>query len=373
MSTPEPILFRRYPQLRDRLAWLPLGRFPTPVQPLVVEGASTELWIKRDDLSGEPYGGNKVRKLEFILGEARRKRAGRLITGGAAGSHHALATAVYGRALGFPVSLVLFPQPLTEHVRHVVLQDAAQGATLHWVPRMELIPAAIQLTRLGYRRQSPFVIAPGGSDAFGTLGYVNAALELGEQIRAGEVPEPAVIHVAAGTLGTAAGLALGLSLAGLRIPIEATRVISRLVANSWALRSRVRATAWLLRRGGVAVPPLARVLERVTLHPRQLGRGYGYATPEGDEAILRLSAAGVALDPTYTGKAAAAMLRDARARSDGPVLFWHTLSAREPPAPEGSLARDHLPENIRRWLAAGRRRSLPRTLARETPPGRLLP
>ncbi|HEY8378082.1 MAG TPA: pyridoxal-phosphate dependent enzyme, partial [Nannocystis sp.] len=146
-------LFRRYPEAARRLPWLPLATLPTPVEPLALDdtgGDGARLWIKRDDQSGLPYGGNKVRKLEFILARARDLGATRLITAGATGSHHALATAVYGRRLGFDVTLCLFPQPLTDHVRRVLLLDHALGAELRWTPRMELIPFALFRARRAY-------------------------------------------------------------------------------------------------------------------------------------------------------------------------------------------------------------------------------
>src|SRR5690606_25920461 len=121
-------LFRRYPEAARRLPWLPLATLPTPVEPLALEdpgGAGARLRLKRDDQAGLPYGGNKVRQLASTLARARDLGATRLVTAGATGSHHALATAVYGRRLGFDVTLCLFPQPLTDHVRRVLLLDHA--------------------------------------------------------------------------------------------------------------------------------------------------------------------------------------------------------------------------------------------------------
>jgi D-cysteine desulfhydrase len=345
-----PVLFRRYPALRERIGWLPLGVFPTPVEPLRLAGAGADLWVKRDDLSGEPYGGNKVRKLEFVLAEARRQGAGRLVTAGAAGSHHALATTVYGTASGFPVTLVLFPQPLTGHVREVLLQDVALGAELRWVPRMELIPLALRWERFRCRSERPFLIAPGGSDAHGTLGYVNAALELAEQIERGEAPLPARIYLATGTMGTAAGLALGLQLAGLRIPIEAVRITSPIVTNARGLRSLAMRTARLLEDGGTAEVDVDRALEPVSLRGEFIGEGYGQPTPQGEDAALRLADAGLALDPTYTAKAAAALLAALLAEREAPVLFWHTLSARAPLPADRLPGADALPAVVRRYV-----------------------
>lgn len=348
-AVPPPALFRRFPALAARVAWLPLGRLPTPVQPLRLACFEAQHWAKRDDLSGEPYGGNKVRKLEFLLAEARRRGAKRLITAGAAGSHHALATAAYGRALGFDVTLVLFPQPLTAHVREVLLCDCALGAELRFVPRMELVPAGLLAARLAHRRERCFAIAPGGSDAVGTLGYVSAALELGEQIEAGDAPPPAAVHLAAGTLGTAAGLAIGFALAGLPVRVRATRITTRLVTNRWALHRLVARTLDLLQRSGLRVPSAAEVLGRVEIGHRCIGRGYGHETADGRRAAELFAEAGLVLDPTYTAKAAVDFLDALQAGAGAPHLFWHTLSAAHPPAAPGP---DSLPRAFRRYLRA---------------------
>lgn len=339
-------LFRRFPALAEYIPWIPLASVPTPVQRIGLPGA--ELWVKRDDLSGEPYGGNKVRKLEFVLAEAKRRGAERLITVGAAGSHHALATTVYGSRLGFQVTLVLFPQPLTPHVRDVLLLDHAFGAELRWAPRMEVIPAAALLARFAHRRERCFFIAPGGSDPLGTLGYVDAALELAEQIEAGELPLPSTVHLAAGTLGTTAGLALGLAIAGLPIRIRATRIASRLLTNSGALRRLVVRTAKLLERWGVPIPAAGEVLDRVELVHDHIGAGYGHPT-SAEAGARRLASAGLVLDPTYTAKAAADVLACLDESRGGVPLFWHTLGAAEPPRPDRVDAPE-LPASFRRYL-----------------------
>src|SRR5690606_41318971 len=123
-----------------------------------------QLWIKRDVISAQPCGGNKVRKLEFILADAKSRGIERLITIGAVGSHHALATALYGRAHGFRVTLVLFPPPINEHVRRVLLLGHALGAELRFTPRMESRPGAMRAAPLAHRCQRLRVVAPGGPD-----------------------------------------------------------------------------------------------------------------------------------------------------------------------------------------------------------------
>lgn len=326
----EPALFRRFPQLRERIPHVPIGRHDTPVEAVELRTAagSRTILVKRDDLTGEPYGGNKIRKLEFILADARRRGSTRLVTAGAAGSHHALATTLHGRALGFEVSLVLFPQSLNEHVRDVLLMDHGAGAELRWVRRMEMVPLGLAAVRMRHYRERPHVVAPGGSDVIGTLGYVSAGLELAEQLAMRTGPLPCAVHVAAGTLGTAAGLALGLALAGVDLPIRATRITSRIVTNERVLHQLVAGTAALLAGAGVAAPDVDAVAARVELRHGHIGRGYGRETDAGRAATRIFADAGLHLDPTYTAKAAADLLDTPE--SGAPPLFLHTLSATEP-------------------------------------------
>lgn len=348
----EPILFERYPALSGRLPWLPLAQLPTPVQPVTVAqgGRAVTLLVKRDDLSARPYGGNKVRKLEFLLADARAQGATRVVTAGAFGSHHALATTVFGVRSGFAVSCVLFPQHRTPHVQDILRMIAAHGAELRFTRRMEGVPFALRRARWAHRGERVCTIPPGGSSAVGTLGYVNAALELDAQIAAGECDVPSVIHVAGGTLGTAAGLALGLALAGRRIPIQATRITSTLVTNPRTLRRLLRGAAALLESAGVRVPEVASVMEMVELRDDQIGAGYGHETAAGRAATDAFRAAGLVLDPTYTAKAAAAVLA-AEATGAGPPLFWHTLSAAEPLEAARGLDASRLPRPFAAALA----------------------
>jgi 1-aminocyclopropane-1-carboxylate deaminase/D-cysteine desulfhydrase-like pyridoxal-dependent ACC family enzyme len=312
-----------------------LGTFPTPVERLPVPGAGQDVWVKRDDLSGEAYGGNKVRKLEFLLADARERGAGRLITAGALGSHHALATTVYGRQLGFPVTLVLSPQKPTEHVREVLLADRALGAELRLARRMELIPWGLFRERVRHWRERPYVVPPGGSNALGTLGYVHAALELLDQVDRGELPLPRAVHVACGSMGTVAGLALGFALRGARIRIEAVRVVGTLVTNEGVLRRLLSSASRLLGAGGLKAPPVREAHALVRLHHDQIGEGYGQATRAGSMAAKRLSDAPFSLDPTYTAKAAAGLLAALERGDEGPHLYWHTLSHGMPAVDSG--------------------------------------
>lgn len=300
---------------------LPLGRYPTPVER--VDGLSTahaELWVKRDDRTNDVYGGNKVRKLEWLLADARARGAKRIVTVGAAGSHHVLATTYFGRREGFEVEALLVPQPRTDHVVEVLRAGIALG--LHAVPVRSWASAALAMA---YRRattgKGTRFIPVGGSSVVGAMGYVVAARELAAQVRAGAMPEPDYCVVALGSGGTAAGLAAGLAAEGMK-----TRVVGVCVSDPlWALRFlSLRLARACARR--ITSPPGVRSA-RLSTDPRFIGRGYGHGTPEGDDATRDAGAAGLALDPTYTAKAFASALWHVRARRGRVILYWHTLSS----------------------------------------------
>jgi 1-aminocyclopropane-1-carboxylate deaminase/D-cysteine desulfhydrase-like pyridoxal-dependent ACC family enzyme len=328
-------LYGRAPSLTTTAPRLALGHFPTVIDRIAldVDGAAVPVLVKRDDLCADGYAGNKVRKLEFLLAEAQARGATRLITAGAAGSHHAFATAYHGTRAGFDVSLVLFPQPLNHHVRGMLALDAAVGAELCWASRMETVPYGIWRARSRHRSEPTYVVPPGGSSDLGSFGYINGALELADQIAADTASRPSSVYVAAGTLGTVVGIAIGLAWAGVQLPVQAIRITTRLLTNERMLAQLARATLNRLRACGAAdVPDLQDVLRLVTLRHDFIGRGYGRATKPGERATAIFAGSGLQLDPTYTAKAAAALLSDVAAAGadQPPPLFWHTLSAVEP-------------------------------------------
>jgi 1-aminocyclopropane-1-carboxylate deaminase/D-cysteine desulfhydrase-like pyridoxal-dependent ACC family enzyme len=300
------------------LAPLRLGRYPTPLQRLAeLSAPGCDLWVKRDDLTHDVYGGNKVRKLEYLLAAARKSGASTLVTVGAAGSHHVLATTYFGKLDGFAVEAILVPQPRTEHAVEILRASLALG--LQPFPRRSwlTVPAAVSRRISAGSRFIPV----GGSSIDGTMGYVDAARELAAQVRQGAMPEPDVCVVALGSGGTAAGLAAG--FADLRMK---TRVVGVCVSRPLALS---QALAVYLARGCMrraALTPGGRL--RLTFDARFLGAGYGHATIPGDEATrVAEETSGLVLDPTYTAKAFAAALWQVRARRAPCVLYWHTLSS----------------------------------------------
>ena len=292
-------LFDRLPRLADLVPFMPLADgLPTPV-----EQVDERLWIQRDDLTSSGYGGNKVRKLEFVLPVAAR-RGGPVVSAGGSGSHHLLATAIYAGALGLDVDAVVYPQPETDDSRRT--EAALAGRTnvhVTRIPHPYLMPAALagRLAALAGRR--PFLLWPGASTPVGTLGYVSAGLELAGALGRGD--EPDVVVVPFGSGGTAAGLALGLALAGWqRARVVAVRVTDRVVANRATLSGLEAATAGVLALGGWRPRP-----GRLEVDGAWAGPGYGHPTAAGRQASKWAGRYGLALEPTYTAKAFAAALR----------------------------------------------------------------
>lgn len=321
-------LVRRFPALAGRLPVAELGRFPTPVEaaPALGDAVGTELWIKREDLSGEAYGGNKVRKLELVLGRALAEGRRPVVTTGAYGSHHVLATCVYAARLGLRATAVLCPQPVTPHVRETLLAAHGTGATL--VPAPSAAAAGALLLAESVRRRA-LLIPPGGSSPLGALAWAGAALELARQVADGSCPPPRRIYAALGSSGTVAGLVLGVRLAGLPVEVVGVRVTPRLAANELTVAALATRASRLLRSLAPEaplhiVPPTAfRVLHD------QYGPGYGHGTEAGRRATeLAGRLAGLGLDPTYTAKTMAGLIDDVRRRPpDGPVLFLSSLSS----------------------------------------------
>lgn len=350
-------LLDAFPRLTCRVPHHSLGSFPTPVAEL--KGLAQQLgrqglYIKRDDLSAKPYGGNKVRKLEFVLADALQKGVRTIVTSGAAGSNHALATAIYGRRLGFQVELMLFAQPAGDEVRANLLAAFHSDARLHHAESYAAHCRMLDefLSRSAQQGEHLYCIPPGGSCALGALGYVNAALELKMQIECGEIPDPDEIFVAYGTMGTAVGLALGILLAGMRSRVRAIRVVPDAVANAGKYQALFESTKRLLMEADPAIRSVAFAPGDLSADDSFFGPGYGQTTPAADEAIDTFERCeGIMLDRTYTGKTAAAFLAEARnSPPDRKLLFWLTKNSC-PLSPESqSINYRRLPEEFHHYF-----------------------
>jgi D-cysteine desulfhydrase len=319
-----PYLHQRFPELATSLPHLSLSERPTPVREFDELGA----WVKEDGRFGAGgWGGNKVRKLEWLLPDARRRGRRSILTFGGLGTNWGLATALYGREHGFSTALALVDQPVDEHVRAQLARLEASGARIYRTHTKVRTVAALPwlLARNARGGRAPYLLPAGGSSPIGALGYVEAALEIATQVADGAMPEPAHAVVPVGTGGTAAGLALGFQLAGLRTRVVGVVVNDQLRLDAPVVARLARRTTRLLEKRGAELGQLRLGPGMLTLTRDQIGAGYGHRTEAAGAAAERAAEAGLSLDPVYTAKAMAGLLAlRAEGRLDGPVLVVHT-------------------------------------------------
>ncbi len=280
---------------------LSLGLFPTPMHRLenISRLLGLELWVKRDDMSGVALGGNKVRKLEFLLAEAKARGAEIVMTTGGAQSNHALLTAACARKLGLEPILILKKRGVTERKGNQLLAHL-MGTEVHFMDTDDYADIYAGMDRLGAERGRPYYKIPcGGSNALGVLGYVKCAEEIAQSGLHFDH-----ILCAEGSGGTHAGLALGAKLF-----LPGTTVTGVMVDSDpfHEITPRLMKEAAELMELDMSFGP-----EDVHLLD-MCGPGYGIPSEEGN-AALRLMAEneGLFLDPVYTGKAFAGLLKMAR-------------------------------------------------------------
>ncbi|MBL1074180.1 pyridoxal-phosphate dependent enzyme [Nocardia sp. 2] len=328
-----PHLHQLYPELADTLPHLRLGTGPTPVRRLIhLDTCGADIWVKDDSAFGDGgWGGNKVRKLEWLLPDALRLGRSTIVTVGGLGTNWGLATALYGREHGLKTVLALVDQPMDEHVRAQLERLRASGATLYLTctKARTILRAPLILARHFSGLRPPYFLPAGGSSPVGALGYVEAAVELAEQVRAGDLPEPGYVVTPVGSGGTVAGLSLGLQLAGLRTRVVGVVVNDTLPLDHSTIDGLAQRTARVLRSRGarITLEPLTN-LEIVT---EWLGPGYGHPTPEARTAqTLSAEFGHLTLEPVYTAKAMAALLdMNAHGRfGDDTVVFLNTNGPR---------------------------------------------
>jgi D-cysteine desulfhydrase len=361
--TTERPLFRAWPALERVAGFAALGQFPTPVVGLtrwlgVTKGAD-RTYVKRDDLSSPVYGGNKVRTLEAIFGQALREGTETIYATGAYGSNHAVATVLHAPRVGLRPGVLLFPQPPSataiENLQVSLARAEWAEAMAHWA----WLPLSWWQAQ---RRHGGFpavrIMRPGGASPRGCLGFLSGALELFEQVDAGVLPRPDEVVLALGSTCSSAGLLLGLSVAARRSKrrgpppaLIAVRVTPWPVTSPVRIVSLALATArWLSALTGDPVFEVTRAELSAGLHvdPGYIGKGYGWPTAAGQLSAERLSP--LVLDTTYCQKSAAALLDRLERKPDLVRVFWATKSAAQLPAVTAEeLAR--APARFRRWLA----------------------
>ncbi len=327
-------LFTAYPALKLVLPFVPYADLPTPVEAL--EGLVPQhnadgfcrAWIKRDDLTHSDYGGNKVRKLEFVRGEIRQRGARHVYTFGATGTNAGLATARMCAYEGIDCTIFLFEQPpsatVDRHYRALQRSGARLvhcGSLLNAVLAFYLHPARL--------KPSSYFLYAGCANPVATFGYVNAGFELAAQIRQGLCAEPDQLYVAASSSSTLAGLNLGCHLAGLKTRVMGVRVapakLGPFDACSAAVAQKQQDAAWARLQSAVSGLPAAP--PPVVMLDAWYGAGYGEPTEAGEAAQTLFRDRGYALEATYTAKAAAAFI-NALNTTDDTVLFWNTYNSR---------------------------------------------
>jgi D-cysteine desulfhydrase len=314
----------------------PLAFLPTPLHPLPRLSAwlaehggppGLQLWIKRDDQTGLAGGGNKTRKLEFLLADALAQGADILLTTGAVQSNHCRQTAAAAARAGLECHLVLGGAPPAGANGNLLL-DVLLGAHLHWTAREHRLTRLAELTdELQAAGRKPYPITYGGSDAIGARGYVYALDELRIQCDAiGLRPDAIVIPSSSG--GTQAGLIAGAAALDWDPPILGVSIDE----PEADLRAKVAHLATETARGIGA--PRAFTTEDVRVDDRYLGAGYGVMGDlERDAIRVMAQTEGILLDPVYTGRALGGLFDLVRRRPEhlpftpGPassLLFWHT-------------------------------------------------
>jgi len=355
-------LITHYPGIQHAISHVSLGSLPTPVERLqtleqVLGVSDTRLYVKRDDLSGRPYGGNKVRKLEFLLARAAQQGYKEVLTFGGAGSNHALATAFFAQKLGMRGLLVLGPQHNSRHVRANLLSALQTTASLYPCAWKDTVRTAAHAFHEAWQADGvpPYVIPSGGSSLLGALGYVNAAFELQRQVREGILPEPDVLYVASGTMGTCIGLVVGLRLVSMKTRIVGVRVTTAPYTSLERAQALFQSTNLLLHRNDPDIPLLPWDESNFTLRDDFFGDEYALFTPEGMAAVrYARHDLGLQLEGTYTGKTFAALLADADAGNlaGKQVLFWNTYAGDDTALSASAAGGDwhRLPEPLHRYF-----------------------
>ncbi|MGH3947575.1 MAG: 1-aminocyclopropane-1-carboxylate deaminase/D-cysteine desulfhydrase [Pseudonocardiaceae bacterium] len=292
---------------------------PTPLQPAPRLSAAlgTEVWFKRDDLTGLGLGGNKLRGLEYLLGEAIAQRCDCLVTGAGSQSNWAMLAALAARRCGLDPYLVFYGSPTRPSGN--LLLDELVGADVRFTGELDRASVDAAIEKLGAELSAagrrPYVVPRGGATAVGSAGYVRAGMELADQLMATGLT-PSRLWLATGSCGTQAGLVA--AARWLRSPydvvgVTVSRPVDECVVRINSLADGVTAMLGL---------PHADAGE-VTVVDGYLGPGYGQSSPEGEDAArLVARVEGVFLDPVFGAKAMAALVDVAQAgRVDGPVVF----------------------------------------------------
>ena len=324
--------FKKNPMLKYKLPHIKLATLPTPIKRLVKLGTEKNipyLFLKSDAHCAIPFGGNKVRKLEFLLADAKAHGMKHIVTVGGAGSNHATATAAHAQNIGLKCTVLLEAQKHTSSARRNLLLMQKFGAIIKYFPEQK---EYVQQVNFYEKRHliDHYFIPSGGSTSLGTLGYVNAAFELKKQIEQGAAPAPDYIYVPLGSAGTAVGLSIGLQLAGLETKVVAvciSKIKSERIAKFMKLFEE---TKNLLHDQKILTQKIT--TRHVVFNDHFAHLDYAQHDPKVTACIEALyKHEQIKLESTYSGKAFAAMLHDIKKESlqSKKILFWNTFCSGE--------------------------------------------
>lgn len=322
-----------WPMRRLPIATLPMHELPRLREALGGRGRCPKILVKRDDLTGLALGGNKARKLEFLIGDALERDATVVLTTGAAQSNHARMTAAAARAAGLQVHLVLTAEA-NPPVQGNLLLDRLFGAVIHYVPppadptlatsEEEAAKVAEVMGALRAGGERPYEIAVGGSSGVGVLGYTYGTREIVDQLIAMD-ERPARLYFASGSRGTQAGLTLGAKWC------EAPYAVYGVAVSGGESFKRERALRIANEAAALAEIGVRVTLDDLVTDQGYIGDGYGIPTPGCVEAIhLLAQTEGILLDPVYTAKAMACLIDHVRTGALDPastIVFLHTGGA----------------------------------------------
>lgn len=311
----------------DKLPRFHLAEFPTPIQYLDVltkKYNGPAIYMKRDDLTSLGMGGNKTRKLEFLIGDALEQDKDTLVTAGGIQSNHCRLTAAAARKAGLDCHLVLNGTP-PEIPNGNLLLDRIFGAKIHFCDRKDrderLLQVADELAEAG---RNPYVIPVGGSNSIGSVGYVNAMLELANQMADMDITPDAIVF-ATSSGGTQAGLALGAKITRFKGDVLGISIDQTLDGSDPFPPILAKITNATAERIGSAVRLTA---SDFSLNCDYLGAGYAMPGDLEFNAIRDLSLhEGILLGPVYTARAMGGLLdliQKGYFTKKHTVLFWHT-------------------------------------------------
>ena len=326
MISSDPLL-KYFPKLDSYISNINLGTFPTPVQKLsnLSKFFNCQMYIKRDDISGNELGGNKIRKLEYLFGDIIKSGKSDILSYGACYSNFIAIFTYYAHKLGYNVHNILFPQPDTNYKDENQFLINSFSKSITNIISPILLPFSIAKFKIFH--PNSYLSPMGGTNTITSLGYVNAGLELAEQIKNGEIPEPDYIFLPFGTGGTIAGLIVGLQIANLHPKVFGIRVVDKIISNRIVLMKLI----YSIKRFLLKINPetIFNKLEYYIIND-YYGKGYAIPTLESEYARrLFIEKENVLLDTTYSGKACSAMINMIENNSDKNkcFLFWNTFNS----------------------------------------------